>query len=50
MAKNNPTEKTNRCRNLDDLETRVSVKTQSLLLQIAKIDLNYKLQLLESEY
>ena len=46
MAKNNPTEK--------QIEAWASVKThrrvQKLSLQIAKIDLNYKLQLLASEY
>ena len=46
MAKSNPTEK--------QIEGWASVKThrrvQKLSLQIAKIDLNYKLQLIASEY
>ena len=36
--------------NPGNIEAWASVKTQSLLLQIAKTDLNYKLQLLASEY
>ena len=36
--------------NSGDIEAWASVKTQSLLLQITKTDLNYKLQLLASEY
>ena len=41
--KNNPTEKKN-------VEGWAKVKTQSLSLQIAKADLNYKLQLLACKY
>ena len=36
--------------NSGDIEAWASVKTQNLLLQITKTDLNYKLQLLPSEY
>ena len=36
--------------NSGDIEAWASVKTQSLLLQITKTDLNYKLQLLAPEY
>ena len=51
MAKINPTEKQNQCRNSGDIEACASVKTYrrenaKLQLQIAKIDLNYKLQVL----
>ena len=51
MVKNNPNEKQiDAGRNSSDIEAWISVETQSLLLQIAKTDLNYKLQLLASEY
>ena len=55
MAKNNPTEKQLDAENqaaLKHVPARkfTEEKTWSLLLPIAKIDLNYKLQLLASEY
>ena len=37
-------------RNAGDIEAWASVKTQSLLLQIAKTDLNHKLHLPAFEY
>ena len=49
-AKNNPTKKQIDSRNSGDIEVWASVKTQILSLQIAKTDLNYKLQLHASEY